>query len=179
VPEGGRETAYVLSHVGVHVFHLDIPALQLIGGRPMICGVWREIASTIDLCYVPVFFGVVIGGLVLGFAELLAAGPYRDYMAKKVMTSEERQQLDQHLHDTGRAWIVAGRRLWLRPLPFAFIFLFGWPIASPTFCETIRCGKSILDTRGFIGLPCNKPRSILFGKVGDFSQSARWIACHS
>jgi hypothetical protein len=118
----------------------------------MNCEAWREASASIDPWYLPLFFGFVVVGLVLCFARLLAAGPYRKYLEKEHMTDVQHRQLNQHLRDTGRGWIVAGWQLLLPLLPFVFV----WPLVSPTFCEqkNMRCERSLMSTRQFIGPPC-------------------------
>jgi hypothetical protein len=116
----------------------------------MKCEAWRQVATSIDLLFVPLFIAVVVGGIVLAFSRMLAAGPFRKYLEKENMTAEQRRQLNQHLRATGRSWVVVGMRLVLPP----FLFLMVWPLVSPTFCENIRCGKKALSTRQFINPPC-------------------------
>jgi hypothetical protein len=99
---------------------------------------WREVASYVDVWWVPLFFGLI---LFMFWAFFFVERPWRReqsrhwWLEPRHLSREQRQKFDQWLRDTGRGWLLRTRRIWLA----AVLLVFAWPFISPTFCENVKC----------------------------------------
>lgn len=108
---------------------------------------WREVATYVDAWYSPVFFGSIVASIVLflwGWRLLVVFGTNL-WWWQFGWTLADHRRFRQWLRDTDRKRYVAAVRL----VYAAMVFLFIWPIVSPTFCENVKCA-------GYKGL---KPRT--------------------
>jgi hypothetical protein len=106
---------------------------------------WRELASYVDVWWVPSFVGwclVILIASVVGFAfkDRMPWPPWmkREYWWQRNLnwiTLAEKRRLDQWLRDTGWGWTIIVRRL----VVAWFLLLAAWPLISPTFCENVKC----------------------------------------
>jgi hypothetical protein len=94
---------------------------------------WREVASYVDVWWVPAFVAWALLVVILTFAQTWPKPPWlKSWWALSIM---DMRRFDQWLRDTGRGWIIMVRR----PLMAWFLLLFAWPLVSPTFCENVKC----------------------------------------
>jgi len=101
---------------------------------------WREIASYVDVWWVPAFVAsclVMILVSVVSFAlkDRMPRPPWVRYWWQMSPIFADRRRFDQWLRDTGWGWTIVVRRR----LVAWFLLLIAWPLISPTFCENVVC----------------------------------------
>ena len=98
---------------------------------------WRELASYVDVWWVPAFIGWCLFLLIVVFAlrNRVPRPPWMKYWWERSIIFMDKRRFDQWLRDTGWGWTIIVRLL----LMSWFLLLFAWPLISPTFCENVKC----------------------------------------
>ena len=101
---------------------------------------WREVASYVDVWWVPAFVGSFVFMFIVSFAlrNRMPRPPWMKYWWERSIIFMDKRRVDQWLRDTGWGWIIIARRL----LVAWVLLLIAWPLISPTFCEDMKCRGS-------------------------------------
>ena len=98
---------------------------------------WREVASYVDVWWVPAFTGSIVFMFIVSFTlgNRMPRPPWMKYWWERSSMFMDKRRVDQWLRDTGWGWTIIARRLLVAWL----LLLISWPVISPTFCENVKC----------------------------------------
>ena len=97
---------------------------------------WREVASYVDIVWLPAFLGWVVFMFIVSFAiRNMPRPPWMKYWWEREPSFMDKRKVDHGSGPHGLGWTIIAQRL----LVASFIVLFAWPMISPTFCENVKC----------------------------------------